>query len=160
MKKRKKQESKRKERVVRYSDMDAASKKIEFVEIPMDPEALEKAALTHATWQQLIKDDPANDYNEIEARMLQEDRIKKIFQTASQVLTEIQFKIFVMRYAYDLKQREIAKQLKCHQSYVPSVLKASVKKIQKRLKSEGVLWSLKICGALVGTSGNYTYKKL
>ena len=111
----------------------------EFIEIPMDPEALEKAAHLHATWQQLIKDDPANEYNEIEARMLQEERIKKIFQTASQVLTEVQFKIFVMRYAYDLKQKEIAKQLQCNQSYVPSVLKASVKKIQKRLKAEGIL---------------------
>ena len=111
----------------------------EFVEIPMDPDALERAAHEHANWQQLIKDDPANDYNEIEARMLQEERLKKIFQTASQVLTEIQFKIFVMRYAYDLKQKEIAKQLQCNKSYVPSVLKASVKKIQKRLKAEGIL---------------------
>jgi RNA polymerase sigma factor (sigma-70 family) len=111
----------------------------EFVEISMSPEQLEVAAAQHATWQQLVKDDPANDYSEVEARMLQEERIKKIFQTASQVLTEIQFKIFVMRYAYDLKQREIAKQLTCNQSYVPSVLKASVKKIQKRLQAEGIL---------------------
>jgi RNA polymerase sigma factor (sigma-70 family) len=137
--KKKKQPSKRKERVVRYSDMDAASRKIEFIEIPMDMESLEKAAHLHASWQQLVKDDPANDFNEVEARMLQEERIKKIFQTASQVLTEIQFKIFVMRYAYDLKQKDIAKQLKCNQSYVPSVLKASVKKIQSRLKNEGIL---------------------
>ena len=137
--KKKKQVSKRKERVVRYSDMDRKNAKIEFLEIPMDPDALEKAALANATWQQLVKEDPANDYNEMEVRMLQEDKVKKIFQTASQVLTEIQFRIFVMRYAYDLKQREIAKQIKCHQSYVPSVLKASVKKIQKRLKNEGIL---------------------
>jgi RNA polymerase sigma factor (sigma-70 family) len=137
--KKKKSSSKKKERVVRYSDMDAKSAKLEFVEIPMDPEALEEAAHKHATWQQLVKDDPANDYDEIEARMIQEEKRKKLWQTASQVLTEVQFKIFVMRYAYDLKQKEIAKQLKCHQSYVPSVLKASVKKIQKRLKAEGIL---------------------
>lgn len=137
--KKKKQVSKRKERVVRYSDMSPKNAKMEFIEIPMDPEALEKAAMAHANWQQLVKDDPANDYNEIEARMLQADRVQKIFQTASQVLTEVQFKIFVMRYAYDLKQKDIAKQLKCNQSYVPSVLKASVKKIQKRLKAEGIL---------------------
>ena len=136
--KKKKQISKRKE-YVRDNATRATNPKTEFVEIPMDPEALEKAAHQHATWQQLIKDDPANDYSEIEVRMLQEERIKKIFQTASQVLTEIQFKIFVMRYAYDLKQKDIAKQLKCNQSYVPSVLKASVKKIQKRLKAEGIL---------------------
>ena len=137
--KKRKNSSKRKERIVRYSDMDSTNAKMEFVEIPMDPEALEKAAHAHANWQQLVKDDPANDYDEIEVRMLQEERIKKIFQTASQVLTEVQFKIFVMRYAYDLKQKDIAKQLKCNQSYVPPVLKASVKKIQKRLKAEGIL---------------------
>lgn len=139
--KRRKQVSKKKEYIrdnVNKINKNS-NKQIDFVEIPMDPEALEKAAHEHATWQQLVKDDPANDYSEVEVRMLQEARIKQIFQTASQVLTEIQFKIFVMRYAYDLKQREIAKQLKCHQSYVPSVLKASVKKIQKRLKSEGIL---------------------
>lgn len=137
--KKKKQTSKRKERVVRYSDRSSKNVHMEFVEIPMDPDALEKAAMQHASWQQLIKDDPANDYDELEVRMLQADRIQKIFQTASQVLTEVQFKIFVMRYAYDLKQKDIAKQIHCNQSYVPSVLKASVKKIQKRLKTEGIL---------------------
>ena len=136
--KKKKQPSKRKQ-YIKDNATRASNSKTEFVEISMSPEQLEIEAHKHASWQQLIKDDPANDYSEIETRMLQEDRIKKIFQTASQVLTEIQFKIFVMRYAYDLKQREIAKQLKCHQSYVPSVLKASVKKIQKRLKGEGIL---------------------
>jgi RNA polymerase sigma factor (sigma-70 family) len=136
--KKKKQASKRKE-YIRDNATKAHNTKTDFVEISMSPEQLEVEAHKHATWQQLVKDDPANDYNEIEVRMLQAERIQKIFQTASQVLTEIQFKIFVMRYAYDLKQREIAKQLKCNQSYVPSVLKASVKKIQKRLKSEGVL---------------------
>jgi RNA polymerase sigma factor (sigma-70 family) len=136
--KKKKSASKRKQ-YIKDNATRAHNSKTEFVEISMDPEALERAAHEHASWQQLVKDDPANEYDEIEARMLQEERIKKIFQAASQVLTEIQFKIFVMRYAYDLKQREIAKQLKCDQSYVPSVLKASVKKIQARLKSEGVL---------------------
>lgn len=136
--KKKKQPSKRKQRV-KDNATKAYNTKTDFVEISMDPENLERAAHQHATWQQLVKDDPANEYNEVEARMLQEERIKKIFQTASQVLTEIQFKIFVMRYAYDLKQKDIAKQLQCNQSYVPSVLKASVKKIQKRLKSEGIL---------------------
>lgn len=136
--KKKKQTSKRKQ-YIRDNSTRAHNSKFEFVEIPMDPEALEKAVHSHASWQQLVKDDPANNYSEIETRMLQEERIKKIFQTASQVLTEIQFKIFVMRYAYDLKQKDIAKQLKCNQSYVPSVLKASVKKIQKRLKTEGML---------------------
>jgi len=136
--KKKKQVSKRKE-YVRDNAVRANNSKMEFVEISMDPEALEKAAHAHATWQQLIKDDPANDYNELEVRMIQAERINKIFQTASQVLTEVQFKIFVMRYAYDLKQKDIAKQIHCNQSYVPSVLKASVKKIQKRLKTEGIL---------------------
>jgi len=136
--KKKKQASKRKE-YVKDNSTRAHNSKIEFVEISMDPEALERIAHEHASWQQLVKDDPANDYDEVETRMLQEERIKKIFQTASQVLTEVQFKIFVMRYAYDLKQKDIAKQIKCNQSYVPSVLKASVKKIQKRLKAEGIL---------------------
>jgi RNA polymerase sigma factor (sigma-70 family) len=138
MKKKKKQPPKRKQ-YIRDNATSSHNSKTEFVEISMSPEQLEIEAHRHATWQQLCKDDPANTYSEIEVRMLQEERIKKIFQTASQVLTEVQFKIFVMRYAYDLKQKEIAKQLKCNQSYVPSVLKASVKKIQKRLKAEGIL---------------------
>jgi len=137
MKKSKKKQATKRRQII-HSEIKHLPKG-EFVEISMSPEQLEVEAHKHATWQQLVKDDPANDFSEVEARMLQEERIKKIFQTASQVLTEVQFKIFVMRYAYDLKQREIAKQLNCNQSYVPSVLKASVKKIQKRLKSEGVL---------------------
>jgi DNA-directed RNA polymerase specialized sigma subunit len=112
---------------------------LDHKEILMDPESIEAVANQTTAWHKLIKEDPANDYNEIESRMAQEAKIKKIFQTASQVLTEIQFKIFVMRYAYDLKQKDISKQLKCNQSYVPAVLKASVKKIQARLKNEGVL---------------------
>jgi RNA polymerase sigma factor (sigma-70 family) len=136
--KKKKQASKRKE-IIRDKATRSEESGLTFEEIPMDPEALEKVAHAHATWQQLVKDDPANDYNEVEVRMRQEENIKRIFRTASQVLTEIQFKIFIMRYAYDLKQREIAKQLKCHQSYVPSVLKASIKKIKARLHSEGIL---------------------
>jgi RNA polymerase sigma factor (sigma-70 family) len=124
---------------IRDNAVRADNPKSDFVEIPMDPVALEKAAHAHASWQQLVKDDPASDYSEVEVRMRQEEKIQKIFQTASQVLTEVQFKIFVMRYAYDFKQKDIAKQLKCNQSYVPSVLKASIKKIKKRLKGEGIL---------------------
>jgi RNA polymerase sigma factor (sigma-70 family) len=97
------------------NEVDSGSKS-DYEEILMDPEQLEKIADQHTAWHKLIKEDPANDYDEVESRMLQEERIHKIFQTASQVLTEVQFKIFVMRYAYDLKQREIAKQLKCNQS--------------------------------------------
>lgn len=124
---------------IKDNSVRVANPKYEFIEIPMAPEDLERAAHAHATWQQLVKDDPANDYDEVKVRMHQEENVKKIFSTASQILTEQQFKIFVMRYAYDLKQKDIAKQMKCDQSYIPRVLKASIKKIKQRLKAEGIL---------------------
>ena len=57
-----------------------------------------------------------------------------MFKAASQVLTSDQFTIFVQRYIYNLPEGEIATQIGKAQSYIPRVLKACIKKIQKKLR--------------------------
>jgi RNA polymerase sigma factor (sigma-70 family) len=64
----------------------------------------------------------------------QEKLLRKIFKTASQVLTDAQFQIFTMRYIYQLPEDEISQQVGCVQNYISRALKASIRKIQKRLR--------------------------
>lgn len=64
----------------------------------------------------------------------QEKLLHKIFKAASQVLTDSHFQIFTMRYVYNLSEEEIVQQIGCVQNYISRSLRASIKKIQKRLR--------------------------
>jgi RNA polymerase sigma factor (sigma-70 family) len=101
-----------------------------YVEIPMSHEDLEKAAK-----KQSLLLEQKQDY-ELRKHIVrkQEKLLKKIFKASSQVLTDAQFQIFSMRYIYQMPESEIAQQVGCVQNYVSRALKASIKKIQKRLR--------------------------
>jgi DNA-directed RNA polymerase specialized sigma24 family protein len=105
-------------------------KNVDFVEISMPNEELDKVA---HKYHQLIeqRNDPVLRRKQIRR---QERLIKKIFKAASQVLTDTQFNVFVKCYAYQIPDKEVAKQLGCHPTYVTGILRACVKKIQKRLR--------------------------
>ena len=105
-------------------------KNVDFVEISMPHEELDKVAQKHA---QLLeqRNDPTLRKHIVRR---QEKLLKKVFKAASQVLTEAQWQIFVMRYIYQIPECDIAQQLGRHQSYVPLTIKNSIKKIQKRLR--------------------------
>lgn len=105
-------------------------KNIDFVEISMTHENLDKVAQKNA---QLLnqRNDPILRKHTVRR---QEKLIRKVFKAASQVLTDDQFQIFTMRYIYNMPERDIAQQIGRNQSYIPLVLKNSIKKIQKRLR--------------------------
>lgn len=103
---------------------------IDFVEISMTHESLDKIAQQNA---QLLnqRNDPILRKHTVRR---QEKLIRRVFKSASQVLTDDQFQIFTMRYIYNMPENEIAMQIGRNQSYIPLVLKNSIKKIQKRLR--------------------------
>ncbi len=125
----KKKPVKRKE-VENAHDDPNTPKNVDFVEISMTHEGLEKLAQKHAlTLEQ--RTDPV-----LRKRIVrkQEKLLRKIFKAASDILTDAQFQIFTMRYIYQLPEDEIAQQIGCVQNYISRVLKASIRKIQKRLR--------------------------
>ena len=105
-------------------------KNVDFVEISMSHEDLEKVAQANST---LIdqRNDPVLRRRTVRR---QEKLLRKIFKAASQVLTDAQFQIFTMRYAYNMPEEEIIQQVGGVQNYISRVLKASIKKIQKKLR--------------------------
>lgn len=114
-----------------HNDPDI-SKSADFVEISMTNEGLEKIAQKNSL---LIdqRNDPVLRKHTVRR---QEKLLRKVFKSASKVLTDAQFQIFTMRYVYQLPEDEIAQQVGCVQNYISRALKASIKKIQKRLRVE------------------------
>lgn len=105
-------------------------KNIDFIEIPMTNEALDKVVHKNA---HLLAQQQDPDLRKKTIRK-QERLLKKIFKAATQALTDPQYQIFLLRYAYRMPEEEIVKQVGCKQSYIPSVLKTCIKKIQKQLR--------------------------
>lgn len=105
-------------------------KNVDFVEISMTHEDLEKIAQQHS---QLLaqRTDPSIRRHAVRR---QEKLLRKVFKAASQVLTDDQFTIFTMRYVYQMPEEEITQQVGGVQNYISRALKASILKIQKRLR--------------------------
>ena len=105
-------------------------KNVDYIEISMTNEGLEKVAQDNAILLEQ-RNDPI-----LRRRFIrrQEKLLRKVFKAASQVLTSQQFSIFTMRYIYQLSENEVAQQVGCVQNYVARVLKACIKKVQKRLR--------------------------
>ncbi len=106
------------------------SSSLDYVEISMTHEDLEKLAQKNAMLLEQRQDYERRKH----LVRKQEKLLKKIFKAASQVLTDAQFQIFSMRYIYQMPESEIAQQVGCVQNYISRALKASIKKIQKRLR--------------------------
>ena|SRR5690348_15506414 len=102
----------------------------DYVEISMTHEGLEKLAQKNS----LLLDQRNDPVLRKHTVRRQEKLLRKVFKSASQILTDAQFQIFTMRYIYQLPEDEIAQQVGCVQNYVSRALKASIKKIQKRLR--------------------------
>ena len=105
-------------------------KNVDFVEISMTHEDLEKIAQQNAMLLDQ-RNDPVLRKHTVRR---QEKLLRKTFKAASQVLTDQQFQIFTMRYVYQMPEEEIDQQVGCVQNYVSRTLKASIKKVQKRLR--------------------------
>ncbi len=131
----KKKQSKHREIEVAHLE-SATPKNVDFVEISMSHEDLEKLAQKHSTTIDQ-RNDPVLRKHTVRR---QEKLLRKIFKAASQVLTDAQFQIFTMRYAYQLPESEISHQVGGDQANISRALRGSIKKIQKRL---GVDVSLK-----------------
>lgn len=106
------------------------SSSLDFIEISMSHEDLEKLAQKNAMLLEQRQDYEKRKH----IVRKQEKLLKKIFKASRQVLTDSQFQIFTMRYIYQMPESEIAQQVGCVQNYISRALKASIKKIQKRLR--------------------------
>jgi DNA-directed RNA polymerase specialized sigma24 family protein len=127
-----------KKKIQKLKEIEKANAEIEtpkntdFIEISMPNEELDIVA--QKQYQLLSqRNDPVLRKHWVRR---QEKLLRKVFKAASQVLTESQFQVFVMKFVYGLINREIADQLGKDISYPPRVLKACVKKIQKKLRVE------------------------
>ncbi|MGH7974907.1 MAG: sigma factor-like helix-turn-helix DNA-binding protein [bacterium] len=125
----KKKQTKPKE-IERVHDDAGIPTNVDFVEISMTNEGLEKLAQKNSPLLDQ-RNDPVLRKHTVRR---QEKLLRKTFKAASHVLTDAQFQIFTMRYVYQLPEEEIAQQVGCVQNYISRALKASIKKIQKRLR--------------------------
>lgn len=106
------------------------SSSLDYIEISMSHEDLEKIAQ-----KQSMLLEQRQDYEKRKHIVRKQEKLlKKIFKASRQVLTDAQFQIFTMRYIYQMPESEIAQQVGCVQNYISRALKASIKKIQKRLR--------------------------
>jgi len=126
----KKKQTKKQPLIEKAHDDASILKSLDFTEISMTHEDLEKVAQK----QSLLWDKRNNPVVRKNTVRRQEKLLRKVFKSASQVLTDAQFQIFTMRYVYQLPEDEIAQQVGCVQNYVSRALKASIKKIQKKLR--------------------------
>lgn len=67
-------------------------------------------------------------------RKKQEELLKQVYEAAAKVLSKSQYKMFIMRYLFGLKETEIAKQLNTSQAYVAKDLPVVHYKIKKALQ--------------------------
>jgi len=117
-------------RVELIHDDAGISASLDYIEIGMSHEDLEKVAR-----KQLMLLEQRQDYEKRKHIVRKQEKLlKKTFKAASQLLTDAQFQIFSMRYIYQMPESEIAQQVGCVQNYISRALKASIKKIQKRLR--------------------------
>lgn len=125
-----------KKKIQKFKELEKAHsesgspKNVDFVEISMTHEDLEKIAQKNS---QLL-DQRTNPILRKHTVRRQEKLLRKVFKAASQVLTDQQFQIFTCRYIYQLPEDEISQQLGCVQNYISRTLRASIQKIQKRLR--------------------------
>jgi RNA polymerase sigma factor (sigma-70 family) len=105
-------------------------KNVDYIEISMTNEGLEKVAQENS----VLLDQRNNPELRKKWVRRQEKLLRKVFKAASQVLTTKQFEIFTQRFVYNLPEQDIVEQVGCTQSFVSRVLKACIKKIQKRLR--------------------------
>ena len=106
------------------------SSSLDYIEISMSHEDLERIAQKNSMLLEQRQDYEKRKH----IVRKQEKLLKKTFRAASRVLTDAQFQIFTMRYAYQMPESEIAQQVGCVQNYISRALKASIKKIQKKLR--------------------------
>jgi RNA polymerase sigma factor (sigma-70 family) len=125
----KKKQSKPKETERAHAE-PGTPRNVDFVEISMTHEDLEKLAQKHST-QIDQRNDPVLRKKTVRR---QEKLLRKVFKAASQVLTDAQFQIFTMRYIYQLPESEISHQVGGDQANISRALRGSIKKIQKRLR--------------------------
>lgn len=79
-------------------------------------------------------EDPDSLEKEMKSQKRKQRLLRKIFKAASEVLTDIQMKVFTMRAVYGINEVVIARTLQVNQPMVSLVWKASVKKIRKALR--------------------------
>ena len=126
----KKKNQKRKKEIENIHGEPGTPRYADFVEISMTHEDLEKVA--HENY--VVLDQLADPVLRRRTVRRQEKLLRKLFKAASQVLTDAQFQIFTMRYIYQMPEEEISQQVGCVQNYISRSLKASILKIQKRLR--------------------------
>ena len=61
--------------------------------------------------------------------------LSRIFKVASEVLTDRQLQVFVMKYAFEFRSVDIATRLEFSEAYISMVLKICLIKIKKRLSN-------------------------
>jgi DNA-directed RNA polymerase specialized sigma subunit len=141
----------------RYWSEDLPSNNLDFIEVSVgDLETLDKYVNNSAAARQLLgvmTEDGAEQRERTKKK--QKRLLRKVFQAASEVLTERQFQIFILRYLFNLTEAEIADRLtrqyvgrprldkktkrapnvkRISQPYCSQVLARSVQKIQEALR--------------------------
>lgn len=118
----------------KYWEEDRPGANYDFFELLTAPEDLEEVINAHSERFGLIQELDPSDY--LPDRKRQEEMLQQICEAAAKVLTPSQYKVFIMRYKFGLKEEDIAKQMGTSQPYVSRTIPVLHYKIRKALQIE------------------------
>lgn len=131
MKKRKKHKEKVRDK---YWEEDRPGVNYDFFEQLVAPEDLDEVIRANSGRYSYIEELDPTDF--LPDRKKQEELLKTVYETAAKILTKPQYRVFIMRYIFGLKETDIAKQMGVSQAYVAAIIPRVHYKIRKSLQLE------------------------
>ncbi len=130
--------SKKKQKVERYYDKywdeNRPGFDHEYLERLVAPDDLDEVVRANSAKFGFVEElDPADFLPD---RKKQEELLNQTYETAAKILTPSQYKIFIMRYLFGLKEVDIAKQMGTSQAYIAKTMPVLHYKIRKALQLE------------------------
>jgi len=118
----------------KYWDENRPGFDYEYMEQLVAPEDMDEVVQAQSERFGLLQELDPSDF--LPDRKKQEELLNQTYETAAKVLTNPQYRVFIMRYMFGLKETDIAKQMNISQAYVAAMLPRIHYKIRKALQLE------------------------
>lgn len=116
----------------KYWEDDRPGVDYDYFEWLVPPEDLDNVVRENTEQFSFVEElDPADFLPD---RKKQEEMLRQVYETAAQILKPQQYRMFIMRYMFGLKEIDIAKQMNIKQAYVGKELVQIHFKIRKALQ--------------------------
>lgn len=106
----------------------------DFVEWLVAPDELDAVVRANSEKFGFLEDLNPSDF--MPDRKRQEELLHSVYESAAKTLTEQQYRIFILRYLFGLKEEDIARQMSVSQAYVAATLPTIHSKIRQILELE------------------------